>query len=172
MILENCNATQKSLANLISHRWPEIVIHCDYHPGNLKFEGEQIVGIFDFDWSKIDLRCFDFALASWYFFTGWTGDEDGVMRLGDFRLFFNVYQDSLSVFPNFDPLTQEEIDHLGMMISAANLYVMSWTLRDFYAKDVEVIEYLGYLRHSINFINWYENIGLELIQNTLVERRY
>ena len=36
-------------------------MHCDYHPGNLKWVDEQGVGLFDFDWSKLDYRVFDIA---------------------------------------------------------------------------------------------------------------
>ena len=44
-----------------------MVIHCDFHPGNLKFQNNAITGLFDFDWSKVDVRCFDVALAIIYF---------------------------------------------------------------------------------------------------------
>ena len=42
---------------------PHCAIHCDFHPGNLKYENNRVVGIFDFDWSKIDLRLFDLRMA-------------------------------------------------------------------------------------------------------------
>lgn len=168
LILDNCLATQESLNSSISSEWPEIVIHCDYHPGNLKFRGEEVVGLFDFDWSKVDLRCFDFALACWYFFSGWKDEQDGVLRLDGFHLFLEVYQAALADLPHLDPLNKSEIEHLGMMISAGNLYVLNWTIQDFYQIEADVDEYLVYLRHSINFMRWFEKFGLDSIQKSLV----
>jgi len=46
---------------------PVIPVHCDYHPGNLKYTDEQVVGMFDFDWAKIDYRLFDIGLGIAYF---------------------------------------------------------------------------------------------------------
>jgi hypothetical protein len=42
------------------------------------------------------------------------------------------------------------------MINAGNLYVLSWTILDYYQKDVDPDEYLKYLNHHINFTNWFE----------------
>ena len=56
---------------------PMIPVHCDYHPGNLKWVAEQAVALFDFDWSKIDYRTFDVGLAIAYFCTSWDGDDSG-----------------------------------------------------------------------------------------------
>ena len=52
------------------HGLLKLPIHCDFHPGNLKFKNGRGVGLFDFDWSKIDYRVFDVALALFYFTHG------------------------------------------------------------------------------------------------------
>jgi homoserine kinase type II len=108
-------ATLDALKMVDESDWPSIVIHCDFHPGNLKISAEEIVGLFDFDWSKIDLRCFDVALAGWYFFTSWRGELDGALRLAEFRTFLNTYQETFqdqavlkpdvsATFPEFHPM--------------------------------------------------------------------
>ena len=66
---------------------PRLAVHCDYHPGNLKYLNSRAVGLFDFDWSKIDARCFDVGLAITYFCTTWEGKDDGDMLL-DRMIFF------------------------------------------------------------------------------------
>ena len=43
------------------------------------------------------------------------------------------------------------------MINASNLYVLNWTILDFYGKDVDPQEYMIYLRHHVNFLRWFED---------------
>jgi len=40
---------------------PQTIIHGDWHPANLKFDGEQVAGIFDFDWIDRQPRMVDVA---------------------------------------------------------------------------------------------------------------
>jgi homoserine kinase type II len=135
---------------------PQIVIHCDYHPGNLKFEGDRVTGLFDFDWAKVDWRAFDVALAVWYFCTSWEGASDGQVALERAGVFLRAYQDHLRQHAGLGPLSGPEAGLFASMISAANLYVLNWTIMDFCGKDVDPQEYLVYLRHSVNFAVWFE----------------
>lgn len=156
-IVRRCIAgTRSSLASLAVRSLPEVVIHSDFHPGNLVFDGEEICGLVDFDWSKIDLRAFDVALAVWYFTTSWEGSFDGEVRLDDARTFLGAYQHALLTSAVFPPLSPEEIAVLPPLIVAADVYVLYWGLRDFFARDVDLEEYLVYLRHSVNFIHWFD----------------
>lgn len=168
-ILDSCKSAQDNLSASRLSDCPQIVIHCDYHPGNLKFEGEQIVGLFDFDWSKIDLRCFDVALAIWYFLTSWKDENDGALRLDECHLFLKSYQSTLSDLPDLTPLNKTELQYLPMMINLGNLYIMNWTIIDFYTKDVDPEEYLSYLRHCVNFTRWFTGIGHIILQDQIRE---
>ncbi|MCC6731000.1 MAG: phosphotransferase [Chthonomonadales bacterium] len=40
---------------------PRTVVHGDYHPGNLKFAADRVVGIFDLDWATVQPRVLDLA---------------------------------------------------------------------------------------------------------------
>ncbi len=164
-VLKNCQQTLHALKMVNEGDWPYIVIHCDFHPGNLKFEGENIVGLFDFDWSKIDLRCFDVALASWYYFANWRGDQDGTFRMAEFQDFLNYYQASLHDQTILDPMNNVELSQLHWLISAANLYVLNWTVVDYSSKEVDPDEYLMYLQHSVKFIDWFNLEGKSLISS-------
>jgi hypothetical protein len=95
---------------------PELVIHCDYHPGNLKFEDGHVTALFDFDWSKIDLRVFDVGLALFYFFAGWGGDLDGCLRLEPLGIFLQAYQERLRNSQGIGPLSKDEPCYLPAMI--------------------------------------------------------
>jgi hypothetical protein len=54
-------------------------------------------------------------------------------------------------------LSGAELEILPHLISAGNLYVLYWGLRDYLAKPVDPQEYLIYLRHSIAFAHWFED---------------
>jgi homoserine kinase type II len=156
LVQANIQATQAALSAPQVDSLPEIVIHCDFHPGNLKFSGEAVTGLFDFDWSKVDLRLFDLALALWYFCTSWQSADDGRLRLDWLRTILITYQDHLRRHPGMGPISALEASLLPVMVNASNLYVLNWTILDYYAKDVDPQEYLLFLAHSINFIRWYE----------------
>jgi homoserine kinase type II len=137
-----------------AQRMPEVIIHLDYHPGNLKFEGEEITGLVDFDWAKVDLRAFDVALALWYFCVSWEGHADGRLRLGEARTFLMAYQDRLLAKSVLPPLSALEIACLPDLLNASNLYVVYWTIRDYFGKPVDPEEYLVYLKHHVGFARW------------------
>jgi homoserine kinase type II len=130
------------------------VIHCDFHPGNLKFQGERITGLFDFDWSKVDARSFDVALALYYFCTTWFGENAGELCLPELARFLGTYQRTLVEEHPAGPLNAAELALLPHMISASNIYVMNWTLEDFHSKEVDPVEYRVFLQHSIGLMQW------------------
>ncbi len=149
--------TRRALHASAARRLPEVVIHSDYHPGNLKFEGHEISGLVDFDWSKIDWRAFDVGLAVWYFCVSWAGSADGRLRQSEARAFLAAYQRTLLASPGLAPLSKAEIGFLPQMINAGNVYVLYWTLRDYFGKDVDPTEYLVYLRHGVAFARWFDS---------------
>jgi homoserine kinase type II len=156
-IVRNVERTRRALLQEGCQELVQVVIHCDYHPGNLKFQGDEITGLFDFDWSKIDARCFDVALTILYFFAAWDEDEDGAFDLDQAALFLNAYQSTLMNSRGIGPLNSVELKNLPTMVSASNLYVLNWTVLDFYSKEVDADEYLIYLRHGIRTMQWLEN---------------
>ena len=160
LVLDNLKETIEALGSAECHDLPHLAIHCDFHPGNLKFQDGEVVGLFDFDWSKIDVRCFDVALALFYFFVSWDGENDGHLRLGETDLFLQSYQHAMVACPDVGPLTSAELACLPEMLSASNLYVLNWTIQDYYHKQVDAQEYLIYLRHGINLIKWYHHLSV------------
>ena len=132
---------------------PLCAIHCDFHPGNLKYKNNRVVAIFDFDWSKIDLRLFDLCMAVGYFCSNWDEDSDGELRLGRASLFLNSYQEKLHQTGGMKPLNTMEIKHLPSMLSAANLCILKWIVATFYKDaDLNDHEYLAYLKHNVRLM--------------------
>ncbi len=159
LILETVNRTLRAIDEEEYKEIVHQVIHCDYHPGNLKFQNGEITGLFDFDWSKVDARCFDVALAVVYFCTTWEGKEDGDLQLNKVATFLNAYQNTLRGTPGVGPLSGIELKYLPHMIDASNIYVLNWTIVDFYSKEVDPQEYLIYLQHGVRTMRWLENKG-------------
>ena len=132
---------------------PLCPIHCDFHPGNLKYKNNRVVGIFDFDWSKMDLRLFDVCMAVDYFCCSWDEKNDGDLRLEIAALFLNAYQDQLHQTDGIKPLNAVEIKNLPGMLTAANLCIINWIVSTFYAADdLNDYEYLTYLKHSVRLM--------------------
>jgi homoserine kinase type II len=138
-------------------RMPQIPVHCDYHQGNLKYEGSRVIGVFDFDWSKIDLRLFDLALAIVYFCACWDGAAAGSLMLDKLKLFLQTYNQGCTKSARPGSLSTLEKAYLPAMLAAANLYVLHWTLADFYSiENPDEDEYLVYLNHGLKLMDWIE----------------
>lgn len=136
---------------------PQIPVHCDYHQGNLKYKGSRVVGVFDFDWSKIDLRLFDLALAIVYFCACWDGAAGGSLMRDKLKLFLGAYNRRCREPNGPGSLNATEKAYLPGMLAAANLYVLHWTLADFYhIEDPDTDAYLAYLRHGLKLMDWTE----------------
>ncbi len=155
-ILENIDTTVQQIDRNVYNSMPHLAIHCDYHPGNLKFLREKVVGLFDFDWSKIDVRCFDAALAVTYSCSSWEGKEDGDLLLDKLQLFLKFYQEEARKYENPGPIAGIEAEYLPCMIQASNLYVLNWDIDDYYIKKPNPFEYLIYLQHNVRLMRWLE----------------
>lgn len=146
--------------------WPMMVknpIHCDFHPGNMKFKGGKVVGLFDLDWAKIDFRLFDICLALIYNSSSWGGKDDGTMLLEKCRLFLDSYQQKLTTMGKLSPLNRTELDYFPIMMAMANFYLINWEVSAYYqGEEKNDYEYLAYLKHSIRQMHWIENNTQEL----------
>lgn len=144
---------------------PFCPIHCDFHPGNLKYENNRVSGIFDFDWSKIDLRLFDVCMAIDYFCCSWDKQNDGRLSLEKAALFLNTYQEELCRTGGIQPLLEVEINNIPDMLAAANLYIINWIVSTFFADDdLDEDEYLAYLKHNVELMYSIEACKNEIFQ--------
>lgn len=150
-----CEALDSAVSFDVSFQgMPQIPIHCDYHPGNLKFSNEKVVGIFDFDWSKIDYRLFDVALALVYFTSDWNDPATG-LRPDKFSLFLSTYHQACRHLPHINPMTEQEHRYLVPMLSIANLFVLNWELVDFYdTAEPDDNMHFGFIAHNIGLLQW------------------
>lgn len=154
-IIEVIKQTQISPEDL--SKMPFNPIHCDFHPGNLKYADNQVVGIFDFDWSKIDLRLFDLGLGLVYCCSFWTKENFGTLSLDKMEVFLKAYQNKLQQLGGLAPLNETEKKYLPELLSAGNIYLLFWCLKTYYGDmSLNVLEYLTYLQHQVKQMNWIE----------------
>ena len=136
-------------------RMPQIPIHGDYHQGNLKYDGSQIIGVFDFDWSKIDLRIFDLGQALLYFCNRWDGRQAGSLNLDNYVVFLKSYNENCPSAAGPGPLTVLEKEYLPSMLQAANLFVLQLIIDYFYLdSSPDIDEYLHVFHHRLKTIEW------------------
>jgi homoserine kinase type II len=134
----------------------ELPIHGDYHAGNVKFDGEETVGLFDFDWSKVDARLFDVCLGLIYCVSSWDLETDGFLRLEDCRSFLKGYNQALvgSKLPTFN---EAEKKVFVRMLAGAQFYLIYWLTELWYYLDYDNInnyEAVSYLTHFMRGLNW------------------
>lgn len=143
-------------------KMPYNPIHSDYHPGNVKFRDGQAVGIFDFDWAKIDLRLFDVCFSIVYSCCAWEdlpdGSTDGDLRLDKCKVYLQGYQNKLKELGGLEPINETEKKYFPLMIEAANAYLINWCLSSYYAdtENLNAYEYLAYLTHQVKMMHWIE----------------
>ncbi len=136
---------------------PRCPTFCDYHPGNLKWRDEHGVGLFDFDWTKLDYRVFDIAIGIVYFCSSWEDKDDGQLRLDKAEIFLRAYQDEASRTAAPGPVTDDELAALPGMLAIAALYVVSWDIVAYYIdRDPNDDEYLFFLEHNVAFVDFIE----------------
>ncbi|UCD31986.1 MAG: phosphotransferase [Desulfobacterales bacterium] len=152
-----CLELNKIQFKKIYNEMPHLAIHGDYHPGNLKFENEKVIGVFDFDWSKIDIRCFDVALALLYFCSSWDGIDEGHILLDRTESFLEAYQKVAGEIDTIGPLDTMELEHLPEMIHLSNLFLIDWILEACYSSGRDYQEYKTYLRHSVQMMRWMDS---------------
>ena len=144
---------------------PHTPCHNDFHAGNLKYKDNKVVGLFDFDWSKIDLRLFDVCLALDYCCSSWQDEKDGELLMEKCAIFLRAYQNKLAELGGLEPLNALEREWFPTMMAAANIYLINWDVLAYYAgKDLNEYEYIAYLQHHIRLMIWIENHKAELAE--------
>jgi len=163
MILEVLNTSQ--IPENVWRQMPFNPCHNDFHPGNLKYSNNKATSLFDFDWSKIDLRLFDVCLALAYFCSSWDDETDGVLRLDKCAIFLKSYQQKLQELGGLVPLTAAEKDYFPTMMAAANMYLVNWDVCAYYnGTNLNEYEYIAYLSHNVRLMKWIEKHKTEIAE--------
>jgi Ser/Thr protein kinase RdoA (MazF antagonist) len=96
--------------------WPEQVIHADWHPGNLHFEGASVSAVVDFDSARLGARAMDIAQGALQFSLT-KGDQDpstwpDALDAGRFSSFCRGYEGQLT-----EALSSAEVSALPWLMA-------------------------------------------------------
>jgi homoserine kinase type II len=153
------NVRKNQIPDAAFREMPETPIHSDLHAGNVKWQGDDCTGIFDFDWSKIDVRLFDIAFALVYCCSSWRPASDGILRLDDCRYFLEGYNRQLKTLSRLEALNAAEKEHFPGMVAAAVQYLINWCTTLYFYEDPTLVndyEALYYLLHITRLMDWTE----------------
>ena len=165
LITTEMNEVSRAFNTFDNDEFPEVVIHCDFHPGNLLYENGKVTGMFDFDWALFDIRAFDVGMALMYFCSEWNDKDNGLIHQDKVDAFMKSYQATQQKMINISkvgPLNKVELSAMQLMIRGANLYLLYWGIIDYYTKSLDPVEYVKYLKHSIKMIQWLRNNTLHI----------
>lgn len=154
-ILKEINLVYELLKKSSYNTLPRIVIHGDFHLGNMKFINNEVTALFDFDWARIEARAYDVAMALLYNCSKWE-EQKSPIDLHKLTLFLDAYEEELkNLKMSWWRLSGKEVTLIPILIRAANLYLIDWACDDFYNKKVNDEEYYRYLKHNLNIIEWF-----------------
>ncbi|HOX37114.1 MAG TPA: phosphotransferase [Candidatus Brocadiia bacterium] len=98
---------------------PQTIVHADYHPANMLFDGSRMVGLFDFDYSCEHPRLKDLANALIYFGAG----RERQLDSSDIRTYIQKFafiperiRCFMSEYEREAPLTKAERENLSVMM--------------------------------------------------------
>lgn len=158
-VLSMCDKARKGMedAGFIG-KGIKSVCHCDYHPANVKWKGDECVGIFDFDWSKVDYRLFDICFGLMYTCINWEALVDGQLDLERCKIYlkgYNDYTKEKGVLPVFN---EEEKKAFPYMYIAATIYLWNWATDYFnFWEEYNEYEWYYYLAHTIKAMHFGED---------------
>lgn len=163
-IIALCKMTRENLMKPeLLDDMPYCYCHCDIHPGNVKWVGQEAVGMFDFDWSKYDLRLFDIAFALIYTCSSWKPQNDGCLLFDRCGYFLSGYNTYLKEKNGSVPFTEAEKKAFPDMMVAGALYLLNWNST--YYDDIDecnTFEYFFYLSHTLKLLHYVHQHRQEL----------
>lgn len=152
LIMNSCDEAYGYLSSAeVKSGLPEACCHCDFHPGNVKWTGETASGLFDLDWSKLDMRLFDICYSYLYMATSWEMEDNGHFDTERLSLLMKGYCSTVGGENGAPALTDTERKAFPKMLIAGMLYLLNWCSS--YVEDADSLneyEYLFYLTHTLN----------------------
>lgn len=124
-LLEQISLLERELPDERYHSLPKLVIHGDYHPGNLKFLDREVSGIFDLDWATEQPRLRDLADGIFLF----AGERETDIDAADIFSLTQTWRPCAQRAKAFtdaylasETLTDEELAALPLFVRARWLY--------------------------------------------------
>ncbi len=148
--LEECyiDLNQRLAQSLIS--LPKLVIHGDYGPYNLLFNGGALVAVLDFECTHLDLRAIEIITSLVRF-----ASSDARFDYDKARVFFRAYVSQC-------PLSRGEIERMPDLFRLEKIRVLACLLEEYFSLADSLM--LRYARQLMGRIDWMAKNSDELVQ--------
>lgn len=122
---DRCETVREEVPDEVYWDLPSPIIHGDWHPWNIRWQGDKIVGIFDFDWVDRQPRLVDIADGILYFCPIRAADTE-TPDIRELTRAFEPDRDRIGVFlqayDKLRPLTDRELKLLPSFATIRWIY--------------------------------------------------
>lgn len=139
--------TRKEFVETKYDSLPKQIVHFDWHPGNVHFKNDKVVGVFDFDWARWDSRITDLAAAigqSCYYYGG---KRDGLYRKDRIKIGIESYRQT---YCRSKIGWQKENNLVKIALKGYMLFQFFWSVNLFAEKSTK--ENAVILKHFLNVL--------------------
>jgi len=145
---------------------PHCLVHGDYHPANVLFRGDRVVGVFDLDWVSRQPRARDLSDGVYYF----ASRRDGILDGGDIQsltrgLRYDIPRARvfLDGYRALRPVAEAELRALPQVAAARWLFSKVAGMRKVLEPDRPAFA----VRDALDPVRWLDEHGDELIEALL-----
>lgn len=147
--------TRKEFVEAKYDSLPKQIVHFDWHPGNVHFKNNKVVGLFDFDWARWDSRITDLAAAigqSCYYYGG---KCDGLYRKDRIKIGVESYRQT---YGQSKIGWQKENGLIKIALKGYMLFLFFWSVNLFVEQPTK--ENNVVLKHFLNvlLLNDYDHL--------------
>lgn len=147
--------TRKEFVEAKYDSLPKQIVHFDWHPGNVHFKNNKVVGLFDFDWARWDSRITDLAAAigqSCYYYGG---KRDGMYRKDRIKIGIESYRQT---YGQSKIGRQKENSLIKIALKGYMLFLFFWSVNLFVEQPTK--ENIVVLKHFLNvlLLNDYDHL--------------
>jgi Ser/Thr protein kinase RdoA (MazF antagonist) len=121
IVFRGLSSIENALKRLADKDAPIMRIHGDFQAGNLFFDGDEIVDVCDYEYSDINFRVFDLAMAISNLLTSSSADPNEAISIS--RALFDGYASNTNV-----PWHDIESEALGPLVLFSLLLNLSWAI--------------------------------------------
>jgi homoserine kinase type II len=134
--------------------WPALVVHGDFHAANVRWSGERITGLFDFEYADLNWRLYDVATAIACLAFVWSSVDEGQLQTNLMQAFLDGYHGDLDQRSPLPRLLKEEMAALPRYLELAHLLTLEWALAPGTRKHLGATMAQRYARHARTALAW------------------
>lgn len=131
-IINSMEKTAKEMNEMEYNSLPKQVVHFDFHFGNANFIGNEVSGIFDFDWARFDTCIANIASTIAATCYQYGGENTGIYFKEKIQTALNAYRE---VFRASNLDIQKENQLIGMSVKSFMFFQLLFTM-NLYKNDL------------------------------------